>query len=168
MWLKVTLVVVGILVGLPLLLALVGLFLPRDHVATLTVRHDVPVERVWALVSDPPGWPSWNRDVTEVKRLEDRDGRPVWRLEGKRGGFALQIDEVEPKRRFVTRIVDETAFGGTWTWELATEDAGTRLTLTEHGEVHNLIFRTLSRFVFDQRATIEAWNRALASACATP
>jgi uncharacterized protein YndB with AHSA1/START domain len=166
MWLKVTLVVVGILVGVPVLLALVGLFLPRDHVATLTVRHDAPVERVWALVSDPPGWPSWNGDLSEVKRLDDRDGRPVWRLEGKLGGFTLEIVEVEPMRRMVTRVVDESAFGGTWTWELEPAEAGTRLTLTEHGEVYNPIFRTLGRFVFDERATIEAWNRALASALA--
>jgi hypothetical protein len=73
-------------------------------------------------------------------------------------------DEVDPNRRMVTRIVDESAFGGTWTWELEPVEGGTRLTLTERGEVYNPIFRTIGKLFLDQRATIEAWQTAIASA----
>ena len=38
---------------------------------------------------------------------------------------------------------------------------GTRLTITERGEVYNPIFRFLSRFVFAQTATMESFLRGL-------
>jgi hypothetical protein len=65
----------------------------------------------------------------------------------------------------VTRIADpEQPFGGTWTFELAPADGGTRLTITERGEVYNPIFRALGRFVFGHTATIDQYLRALGAA----
>ena len=49
----------------------------------------------------------------------------------------------------------------TWTFELAADADGTRVTLTERGEVDNPIFRFLSRFVFGQTGTIDSCLRAL-------
>ena len=59
-------------------------------------------------------------------------------------------------RRFVTRIVGETAFGGTWTMEIVPISTGSRLTITERGEIYNPIFRTLARFVFGHTSTMES------------
>ena len=60
------------------------------------------------------------------------------------------------------RIADDTLpFGGTWTYELAPEGAGTRLTITEDGVVRNVVFRFLSRWVFSHTATLEKYLRAL-------
>ena len=54
------------------------------------------------------------------------------------------------------RIADpELPFGGTWTYELKPEGTGTRLVITERGEVYNPIFRFMSRFVFSRTATME-------------
>ena len=164
MWLKIVLVVVGLVVAVPAVLALVGLFLARDHTASTTMIHAAPVDRVWGLIADPSGYARWHPGITGAQRLEDRDGAAVWRLEGERGGFAVMTEALEPEQRMVTRIVDESAFGGTWTWELEPVEGGTRLTLTERGEVYNPIFRTLGKLFLDQRATIEAWQTAIASA----
>ncbi len=58
----------------------------------------------------------------------------------------------------MTRIADpDLPFGGTWTFELAPEAGGTRLTITERGEIRNPIFRTMSRFVFGYGATMETF-----------
>jgi hypothetical protein len=54
----------------------------------------------------------------------------------------------------VTRIVDETAFGGTWTMEITPTPSGSRLTITERGEIYNPVFRALARFVFGYEGTI--------------
>jgi hypothetical protein len=51
--------------------------------------------------------------------------------------------------------------GGTWTYELHPEFAGCRLTITEHGEVYNPIFRFFARFVFGHYATLESFLGAL-------
>jgi hypothetical protein len=72
------------------------------------------------------------------------------------------VEVFDPPRRIVTRIDrSERAFGGTWTYELRPVATGTELTITEDGEVYNLIFRTLARFVFGHTATIDAYLRDL-------
>jgi hypothetical protein len=62
----------------------------------------------------------------------------------------------------VTRIVGETAFGGTWTMAVERTPSGSRLTITERGEVYNPIFRTLSKFVFGHTSTMESCLKAAA------
>jgi hypothetical protein len=62
----------------------------------------------------------------------------------------------------VVRIADpDLPFGGTWTYELKQEESGTRVTITERGEVYNPIFRFMSRFVFSHTATLERYLAAL-------
>lgn len=69
-----------------------------------------------------------------------------------------EIVEQVPPRRLVTRVADpDLPYGGTWTFELAPEAPGTRLTITERGQVHNPIFRVLARFVFGYAATMESY-----------
>jgi hypothetical protein len=68
---------------------------------------------------------------------------------------------------FVARIADtDLPFGGTWTYELKPEGAGTRVTITERGEVYNPIFRFMSRFVLSQTATMEKYLAALTARAA--
>jgi hypothetical protein len=53
-------------------------------------------------------------------------------------------------------------FGGRWVYELEpTPSGGTRVTVTEEGEVYNPIFRVVSRFM-DQSATIKEYLTDLA------
>ena len=73
----------------------------------------------------------------------------------------VDVVESEPPRRIVTRIPPGGPFGGTWTCEIATVDGGTTLTITEHGEVYNPMFRFLSRFVFGHHGTQEQFLRAV-------
>jgi hypothetical protein len=67
-----------------------------------------------------------------------------------------------PARRLVTRIADHNLpYGGTWTYELTPDGSGTRLTITENGEVYNPIFRFVSRFIMGHTASMESVLRAL-------
>jgi len=54
--------------------------------------------------------------------------------------------------------VDETLpFGGTWTFDLTSQGEGTDLTITENGDVHNPIFRFVSRFIIGHDASIDKY-----------
>ena len=58
----------------------------------------------------------------------------------------------------VTRITDtDLGYAGKWTYVFAAEGRDTRLTITEDGEVSNVIFRFLSRYAFGHTATIDAY-----------
>ena len=71
------------------------------------------------------------------------------------------MEEVPPSR-LVTRIADEELpFGGSWTFELRPDGAGTLLTITERGFVKNVIFRALARYVFTHHRTLEQYLRTL-------
>ena len=60
-----------------------------------------------------------------------------------------------------TRIADELPYGGTWTFSLEPGDSACVLTLTEDGEVYNVIFRFVSRFIMGYNGSLETYLRDL-------
>ena len=63
----------------------------------------------------------------------------------------------------MTHIADkELPFGGTWDYRLEPAGTGSRITITENGEVYNPIFRFVSRYFMGHTATIDKYLTALA------
>jgi hypothetical protein len=158
------LIVLGVLAGVFALIVLVGAFLPRRHVVARALKTARPPGAVWQVITDYAAVPTWHQDVTAVERLPDRDGHPLWR-ETYRGNYPILLETteaVEP-RRLVRRIADENGpFSGRWEYDLAAEDGGCRITITEHGEVPNPFFRLMARLLMDPALYLELYLRALA------
>lgn len=156
------LIVLGALAALVLLIAAVGLALPREHQATSAVALAAPPEQVWEVVSDPSSLAGTWSELEDVQRLPDRDGKPVWRQNA--GGFemTLIVEEAVPPSRFVTRIdaPEDAAFGGRWIYELAPQGMGTRVRITEDGWVGNPIFRVMMQAMGKHR-TLDGYLTAL-------
>lgn len=155
---KRILVGLAVVVGLVGLMTIIGWMLPVGHTASRSALIDAPPTRVFEAVSQVDQYASWRTGVTAVEVLPD-DGRGRrFREDGSNGPIVFRIESSVAPSRFLTRIDDpDQPFGGTWTYELAAEGDGTRLTITEDGEVYNPIFRFLSRFVFSQTATMEQY-----------
>lgn len=150
------------LVGLAGVVAVVGWMLPVAHVASGSSVVPQPVEAVFIRIADVAAYPTWWPDVTRVDVLLSVDGRSRFREHMSTGAIVFETVEAASPRRFVSRIADpDQPFGGTWTFELAPEATGTRVTITERGEVYNPIFRFMSRFVFSQTSTLESCLAAL-------
>lgn len=149
--LKLILLAVVVLVGL---VFLVGALLPAEHVATVSVLVPEPLDTVWTRVTTPTDYREWRKGL---ERVDVAPGAPLrWTEVSRFGEVPFVVEEMQPRARFVTRIADEKLpFGGTWTWELAEEGGGTRVTLTERGVVRPPLFRFLSRFVFGHDATMK-------------
>lgn len=159
-------ITLGVLVGLVVLIAIVGACLPQAHAAAKRMMLPVPAKVVFAAIADVEAYPQWVTGVKSVQWLPDRDGCRVFREVGPHGPMDLAIERREPDWLFVTRIVTEgSPFGGTWTLRLDERDGRTTLTLTEHGEVYNVVFRCLARFLFGHTATMDAFLPALAKRC---
>jgi hypothetical protein len=63
----------------------------------------------------------------------------------------------------VTRIRDtDLGYAGQWTYTFAAENGGTRITIQEDGEVSNVFFRFMSRYIFGHTATLDAYLKSLA------
>jgi hypothetical protein len=120
-------------------IAVVGWLLPVNHEASRSAEFGKPPDAVFALLSDLKNYPSW------------------W----PEGTVKVVVVENVPPVRFVTRIDEpDEPFGGTWTIEIAPTPSGSRVTVTERGEIYNPIFRALARFVFGYTGTMESFLAA--------
>lgn len=156
------LLVVGLIVG--------GLLIAKGHVATRSVRYAAPPDTVWRLITDWAGHTSWRTNIRALDRLADRNGHEVWRETRSRNErMTSEVIGFDPsRRRMVTEVVDETAYGGTWTWQVEPDGAGSRLTIIEDGVVHNPIFRVVGKFFLDPRATMDRLHRDLKAKLGEP
>lgn len=152
----------AILAGAVLAVVGIGAVLPRDHVAARTVVLPAPPDAVWGALTDVAAYPRWRDDVKSVDLILLADGRPAWREHSRHGRITYAVTEARPDAALTTTITDrDLPFGGAWHFLLRPEGSGTRVLLTERGEVHNPLFRFLSRFVFGHTATIDAYLVAL-------
>lgn len=156
------------LIGLTIILAIlavvyaVGAALPEEHTATASAELDVEPDRVWRLLTDLDRYPAWRPDVDSVIRLDDRDGLPIWRETLGTGVITFETVARDSARLLVARIADEDLpFGGQWTYRLTPTDGGTRLTITEDGEIYHPFFRFMSRFVFGHETTLRSYLGAV-------
>jgi hypothetical protein len=158
---KILVIALLVLAAPVIAIVLMGLNLPQTHVASRSVSFPThPQAEVWNLISGPP---DWRPEVQRFEALPDRDGHRMWREHGSHGrSIAYELVASEPPRKMVVRIAEpKLPYGGTWTYELEPEAQGSRLTVTEAGEVYNPIFRFVSRYVMGHTATIDAYFKAL-------
>jgi uncharacterized protein YndB with AHSA1/START domain len=140
----------------------VGSSLPVEHTASATRVVQGDPDAVWRVVTDVRAFPAWRVDVDSTTQLDARGGLPVWRETGHTGSMTFEVLELERPDRLVTRIADEgLPFGGTWTYELQSTADGTRVTLTEDGLIHSVVFRFFSRFVLGYDETMLRYLDAL-------
>lgn len=153
MWLVLTVVAIAAVLGA---VVLVGYLLPIRHEARSSVVLKAPPQAVWDLLTSFDRAPEWRNNVLAVERLPNSGDRPVWRETYVRGeAVAFELLECNPCQRMVRRIADSNLpFGGTWTIEVQLEDSGTRVSITELGDVYNPIFRFVSRFVIGHTTTL--------------
>jgi hypothetical protein len=156
--LKWSLLTIGSLIALAGVAALVGYCLPRDHRASRSAEFAVPAPTLFAAIIDIRRFPEWRSDLKKVEILSGEGNGTVFREHGRNGVVTFRIEQLDPNVKLVTRIADPSLpFGGTWTQELQSTSTGTRLTITEDGEVYNPIFRLMSALIFSPYATIDAY-----------
>lgn len=160
---------VKFLASLILLIGVAGVFatfegtrLPVGHVATRSIVVPAPPESVFATITDFSNAPSWRPSVDRVDVVPSEGGKVRFSEVSGRDILSLQVDTVVPPSRLVTRIIGEgLAFGGSWAYAVSPEGDGTRLTITEHGEVYNPFFRFMSRYVLGHTMTLDTYLKAL-------
>jgi len=159
---RIVVILLAVVVGLGVVVVLVGLMLPVKHEAAVSAAIPAAPEAVWAVLTDPASYPKWRGDVTSVEMLPADSGHVAWREQGKNGAISYATELTEAPRRLVTRITDKSLpFGGTWEYVVSPDGAGSRVQITEHGEVYNPVFRFVSRFIMGHTATASAYLKAL-------
>lgn len=144
-------------VVIPAIVVLIGASLPKAHVASRSMTLSAPPAAVFALIAGPSDWRGMKYELIGQNPLK-------WR-ETDKSGDAIVYERVETvaSTRIVNRIADPgLPFGGSWSYEIVPSGTGSELTITEHGEVYNPLFRFVSRFIMGHTATIEQYQKDLA------
>ena len=157
------LVLVGLLVVAGGIVYAYGTTLPVHHTASVTAVVPASPEAVFDLIRDPVHGPRWRADVARV----EMQGLTRW-VEHGEDVLTFEVRVAERPHRFVTEVVEHPDFGGTWTWELAPEGDGTRVHLTEDGEVYSPLFRGVMTLMSWESANIETRLQELDAAFADP
>ncbi len=176
MWWQWLLWILGGLVGLMalfmLLAYLVGLRQPIGHTVSRRLRLGQPPQAVWSIIRDHAREAEWNSRIKSVERKPDQDGHEVWRLHFTGAGnppCTLETVEAEEPTRMVRTIVDDKkVFSGRWEFVITPADAGSILTLTEHGEIPSPLFRGMFRLFANPAMHIDMYLKALAAKFGEP
>ena len=158
---KWLLIVVGVLVLVVATAAIVGAMLPQNHVASRTAQLSLSPEKVWPIVTGVSDYPAWRSDVDSVERLATPNLQ--WREVSGSDRMTFEATTLNAPSHFVTHIADKgLPFGGTWDYRIEPSGAGSRITITENGEVYNPVFRFVSKYFMGHTATIDKYLAALA------
>jgi Polyketide cyclase / dehydrase and lipid transport len=149
------LILLGGLVGLGLIVSAIGYTLPVAHTATRERSYSASVDRLFAAVANVGEYPRWRRGVKSVEVLPPQAGKDRFRETGSNGVLTYVLDERVVPQRIVSRIAATgLPFGGRWTYDFSPDPAGSRLRITEDGEVYNPLFRFMARYVFGHERTM--------------
>lgn len=160
---KIALIVIGVLVLLILAVVGIGYLLPVKHTASRAASFHAAPERLFSLITGPQ---NWRPDVVKCEPVSGNGGGNFQR-ETTRNGETLTYEllDLDPPKSLKRRIATTgLPYSGKWTFSLQPSSGATTVRITEDGEVYNPIFRFMSRFVFGQTATIDAYLRALGKA----
>jgi len=159
---KLFLVIIAVVFALIIAVLVIGAVLPKNHVASRQIILHRSPEEVYQVVRDFSAAPSWRPDLERVEMLATTDDQVRFREHGEQGAITYDLIEDQPGEKIVTRIADlDLGYSGSWTYTFAKEATGTRVQITEAGEVSNVLFRFLSRFVFGHTGTLEKYLKSL-------
>lgn len=158
-WLIRVVAVVVVIVGMAYAL---GSRLPETHTATGSRILAASPEQIWGVITDIGRFPEWRPGVDEVEIVSSRGGHTVWRERGSDGDMTFEVVEATPYFKLVTKIADEDLpYGGTWTYQIVQSPQGTRITITEEGEIGSPFFRLFFRYFMEEDGTLRRYLNAL-------
>jgi uncharacterized membrane protein len=154
--------IIGVLVLIVAVMALIGSQLPRAHTVSRSIVLRQPRPNVYAVIRDFKSAPTWRSGVKSTEVIET-PGEKLRFIEHGSDDVNYELTEDVPNQKMVTRILNtDLGYSGQWTYELADENGGTRVKITEDGDVSNVIFRFMSRYIFGHTSTMDTYLAALA------
>jgi hypothetical protein len=95
------------------------------------------------------------------ERVVDASPEALWPVLTDIDHKQFTIERMDPPRLLVTRVRPGQPFGGTWTYEIAPAANGTRVKITEDGEIYNPLFRFMARYIIGYQGTINGYLAGL-------
>jgi hypothetical protein len=158
------LLVMSLLVSLVIAVVVGGLATPRQHIASRAIVLKASPDTVWPLIRNVSAYADWRDDIQSVHVDTTDAGVTRWTEVGRSGSISYVAVADEAPSRFTARIADEDlSYSGEWQYVLTASDGGTRVVISEHGEVGNPIFRFVGTHFIGFTRTIDSYLGDLAA-----
>jgi uncharacterized protein YndB with AHSA1/START domain len=115
----------------------------QTHTRTTTLKQTP--EAVFALLTDLPSFPKWNRNMEKIEILPPIDGKEATRQTFK-GNMQMTIitSESTPPKHLVRSMGDNSGpFEGSWTYDISPTADGSQIVLTEQSTISSPFFRLM-------------------------
>jgi uncharacterized protein YndB with AHSA1/START domain len=126
---------------------LYALSIPAHQTHTRTTTLKQTPEVVFALLTDLPNFPTWNRNMVKIEMLPPVDGKEATRQTFK-GNMQMTIitSESTPPKHLVRSMGDNSGpFEGSWTYDISPIADGSQIILTEQMTMNNAFFRLMAK-----------------------
>ena len=124
---------------------LYALSIPAHQTHTRTTTLKQTPETIFALLTDLPNFPTWNRNMVRLEMLPPIDGKEATRQTFKGNMQMTNItSESTPPKHLVRSMGDIGGpFEGAWTYEISPTADGSQIVLTEQATMNNAFFRLM-------------------------
>jgi len=144
---KILFRLVVILIVVALAAYFYGASIPVHQTHTRTTELKQTPEAIFALLTDLPNFPKWNRDMVKIEMLPPVDGKEATRQTFKHNmQMTIITSESTPPKHLVRSLGDNSGpFEGSWTYDISPSSAGTHIVLTEQMTMNNVFFRLMAK-----------------------
>ncbi len=121
--------------------------IPEHQTHTRMTRLKQTPEAIFAVLTDLPNFPQWNRKMVRIEMLPPIDGKEATRQTFK-GNMSMTIitSESTPPTRLVRSLGDAGGpFEGSWTYEITRAPDGAQVGITEQSTMRQPFFRLMAR-----------------------
>jgi len=156
---QIIVIILGVVLVITVAIFLIGYFLPVKHTATVTGTINSPIDTVWRKIITFAEYKSWRKDLKDIEIVSANE----WiETDSRNQKIPFLISVLEENRKAKVEITGkDLPFGGHWIIELRENGNATDVTITENGEVYNILFRVMSKFVFGHDTTIREYLKNL-------
>lgn len=135
-----------------------GSSVPDGHTASGSEVIKADLEDVFAMQADVQKHPEWHDLVAEIRDYkEGEDGTASWTETWKDGSeFGMKRTAYVQNKKIRVEIEDKAeVFNGSWTFDFEEVEGGTRVTITENGNIPNAFIRGMYHLATEPDQTLK-------------
>jgi uncharacterized membrane protein len=141
-----------------------GSSIPESHTSTGSETIKADIDDVFALQANVQKYPEWHDLVKEIRDYkEEPNGAASWTEEWKDGNVFAMKRTAYIKEKLIRVEIEDTneVFSGSWTFDFADLEEGTKVTITENGNIPNNFIRGMYHLTSEPDQTLKEHLRRL-------
>ncbi len=142
-----------------------GFTIPTQYSSSRSQHFDIDPAKLWDTLADYEKYAEWRENVYAIKKLPDKIYYGSWKeIDGEGNTYPYRIIRKEPGSLLIIETIKELdTINQTWSFELLTDKnkKGVTLSITEQGEITDLLPRVITHFFTGHDLDTKAYLRSI-------